>query len=123
MTGIAVQLYSLRQQIAEVGLERVLERVAAMGMVASSAHVTLPVGDQAAAVLDPSVFMEVDVYWAQVGGTVGAGRVDIGRVLAAGPGPEWHVVELDELDGDMFEAVAESQRGLARWHAEREQRA
>jgi hypothetical protein len=97
MTGIAVQLYSLRQQIAEVGPERVLERVAAMGMVVSSAHVTLPVGDHAA--------------------------VDIGRVLAAGPGPEWHVVELDEFDGDMFEAVAESQRGLARWHAEREQRA
>ncbi|HZQ27363.1 MAG TPA: sugar phosphate isomerase/epimerase [Acidimicrobiales bacterium] len=243
MTGIAVQLYTLRQQVADLGLARVLERVAAigyggvelaglgglapqevrsivadLGMVVSSAHVTLPVGADAQAVLDeqeavgntvliagggpadvssvevahqladrfneaaahaaergmtvgyhnhwweldtpidarrspyelllerlvPSVFMEVDIYWAQVGGcdpiqlvaalgprarylhvkdgpieprtpmtAVGAGRMDIAGVLAAATYAEWHVVELDEFGGDMFDAVAESYQWLA----------
>jgi len=94
--------------------------------------------------LEPEVFAEVDVYWAQVGGAdpaaavaalgervrllhmkdgpadapesamtaAGGGAVDLRAVAAAAPGAEWHIVELDRCDTDMFEAVAESHRWL-----------
>ena len=91
--------------------------------------------------LDPDVFIELDVYWATVGGAdpvavvgdladrlrilhvkdgpaddpksamvaVGSGSVDIRGVLtAARSRAQWHVVELDRCDTDMFEAVAAS---------------
>lgn len=93
--------------------------------------------------LDPEVFMEVDVYWAAVGGqdvpallrrlgakarflhvkdgpveprtpmtAVGRGSLDIDAILEAAPHAEWHVVELDEFDGDMFDAVRDSRSWL-----------
>ena len=36
---------------------------------------------------------------------VGEGALDIPAVLAAAKHSEWHVVELDECDTDLFEAV------------------
>jgi sugar phosphate isomerase/epimerase len=241
---ISVQLYTLRDQIAELGMAHVLERVASfgydgvelagvgdltparvrtvcqgLGLSISSAHVTLPAGPDAAAVLDeqeelgntiviaggtpdevatpddvsrlveqfnhaaanaaergmtvgyhnhwwefeaaaydrlvaelvPSIFMEVDIYWAQVGQrdpatlvaslgprarylhvkdgpisprmpmvAVGDGAVDVAGVLAAGNGVQWHVVELDLYDGDMFDAVERSHPWLAKWQAGRD---
>lgn len=240
---VSIQLWTVRNEIAELGMEAVLRRIAALGydgfepaglgglaparvrvladelgLKISSAHVQLPAGNKAAAVmdeqealgnphliagpmpdqvktlddvhryvdacneaasntqtrgmtfglhnhwwefdtvledgrsphdvmlerLDPSVFFEVDVYWATVGGVdaaglvaslgararylhvkdgpveprapmtaVGAGTVDINAILNAGPEVAWHVVELDEYDGDMFEAVDQSRRWLA----------
>jgi sugar phosphate isomerase/epimerase len=95
--------------------------------------------------LDSDVFVELDLYWATVGGAdpiavvgdlgdrlrilhvkdgpaddpkkamvaVGSGSVDICGVLeAAGPKLQWHVVELDRCDTDMYEAVAGSYRFL-----------
>jgi sugar phosphate isomerase/epimerase len=43
---------------------------------------------------------------------VGSGTVDIVAALAAAPHVEWHVAELDECVGDMFEAIAASYRYL-----------
>lgn len=43
---------------------------------------------------------------------VGSGKVDIGAAVAAAPQVEWHVTELDEFDGDMFQAVEDSYRYL-----------
>lgn len=92
-----------------------------------------------AARLDPAVILEVDTYWAQVGGApavpllgrlgdrvrfihvkdgdisldntrqvaVGAGEMPVLEVLAAAPDAV-RVVELDDFDGDVFEALAES---------------
>lgn len=92
-----------------------------------------------AARLDPAVILEVDTYWAQVGGApavpllgrlgdrvrfihvkdgdisldnmkqvaVGDGRMPVLDVLAAAPNAV-RVVELDEFDGDVFEALARS---------------
>ncbi len=93
------------------------------------------------ALLDSDVFIELDLYWATVGGAdpiavvgdlgerlrilhvkdgpaddpknamvaVGSGSVDIRGVLeAAGSRAQWHVVELDRCDTDMFQAVADS---------------
>lgn len=94
--------------------------------------------------LDPDVVIELDAYWAQVGGVdpaaavtelgdrlrflhvkdgpaddpaaamvaVGTGAVDIAGVLTAASAVEWHVVELDRCDTDMFEAVEDSYRFL-----------
>lgn len=45
--------------------------------------------------------------------SVGSGALDIPAVLGANPAVEWHLVELDRCDTDMYEAVAESQRYLA----------
>lgn len=42
----------------------------------------------------------------------GEGNVDIPAVLAAAKHAEWHVVELDQCDTDMFEAVEASARYL-----------
>lgn len=90
--------------------------------------------------LDPSVVLEVDTYWAAVGGedpvkllgrlgdrvklihikdgpltkenkdqvAVGQGSVPIWDVIAAVPGLEVGVVELDDFNGDIFDAVTES---------------
>jgi sugar phosphate isomerase/epimerase len=49
---------------------------------------------------------------------LGDGRVDLAAVLAAAPQADWHVVELDEYAGQMFEAVEASygyltERGLS----------
>jgi sugar phosphate isomerase/epimerase len=43
---------------------------------------------------------------------VGSGVVDVASTVAAAPYVDWHVVELDEYRGDMFEAVEESYRFL-----------
>ena len=43
---------------------------------------------------------------------VGSGAMDIPRVLAAGAGAEWHVVELDACASDMMDAVEASYRYL-----------
>ncbi|MBG0738190.1 sugar phosphate isomerase/epimerase [Paeniglutamicibacter antarcticus] len=93
-----------------------------------------------AAHLDPSVVLEVDTYWAAVGGedpvkllgrlgervklihikdgpltkenkdqvAVGQGSAPIWDVIAAVPGLEIGVVELDDFNGDIFDAVTES---------------
>jgi sugar phosphate isomerase/epimerase len=90
--------------------------------------------------LDPAVVLEVDTYWAAVGGedpvellrrlgdrvrfvhikdgpltkdnreqvAVGAGKMRVWDVLDAAPGIEAAVVELDDFDGDVFTAVADS---------------
>ncbi|MCB9109173.1 MAG: sugar phosphate isomerase/epimerase [Anaerolineales bacterium] len=90
--------------------------------------------------LDPSVFMEIDVYWVRVAGfnpveivekwgqrapllhikdgtalpglphlAVGEGIIDIAGVIEAGKGvTEWLIVELDECETDMLEAVEDS---------------
>ncbi len=90
--------------------------------------------------LDPSVVLEVDTYWAAVGGedpvkllgrlgervklihikdgpltkentdqvAVGQGSVPIWDVIAAVPELEVGVVELDDFNGDIFDAVTQS---------------
>ena len=92
--------------------------------------------------LDPSVVLEIDIYWAQTGGAdpaalikslgprvrllhvkdgpcapssqpdpmvaVGDGKVDVPAALAANDAVEWHIVELDRFDGDMWDAVERS---------------
>ncbi|WP_434994806.1 sugar phosphate isomerase/epimerase family protein [Arthrobacter sp. Ld5] len=90
--------------------------------------------------LDPAVVLEVDTYWAAVGGedpaellrrlgdrvrfihikdgpltkdnkaqvAVGSGSMRVWDVLDAAPGIEAAVVELDDFDGDIFTAVADS---------------
>ncbi|PPB47848.1 sugar phosphate isomerase/epimerase [Arthrobacter pityocampae] len=90
--------------------------------------------------LDPAVVLEVDTYWAAVGGedpakllrrlgdrvrfihikdgpltrndkeqvAVGSGSMRVWDVLDAAPGLEAAVVELDDFDGDIFAAVADS---------------
>ncbi|MHA7217893.1 sugar phosphate isomerase/epimerase family protein [Arthrobacter sp. MDT1-48-3] len=90
--------------------------------------------------LDPEVVLEVDTYWAAVGGedpvellrrlgsrvrfvhikdgpltkddkeqvAVGSGSMRVWDVLDAVPGLEAAVVELDDFDGDIFTAVADS---------------
>ena len=89
--------------------------------------------------LDPAVVLEVDTYWAAVGGAdpvallerlgdrvqllhikdgpitkndldqvaVGGGRMPVPEILAAAP-QAIRVVELDDFDGDIFSAVADS---------------
>jgi sugar phosphate isomerase/epimerase len=88
--------------------------------------------------VDPVVFFEIDVYWAQVAGvdpatllrslgpraallhvkdgpaiadapktTVGSGALPIPGILAASRA-DWHIVELDDCDGPMLDAVAQS---------------
>ena len=90
------------------------------------------------------VLLEVDTYWAAVGGqdvpallgrlgdrvrylhvkdgpvtrddpmtAVGAGRMPVAEILAAGTAAEWHVVELDQCATDMMTAVGESLAWLA----------
>jgi sugar phosphate isomerase/epimerase len=94
--------------------------------------------------LDERVLLEVDTYWAAVGGqdvpallgrlgdrvrylhvkdgpvtrddpmtAVGAGRMPVTEILAAGSSAEWHVVELDRCATDMMTAVAGSLEWLA----------
>ncbi|MFJ6279227.1 sugar phosphate isomerase/epimerase family protein [Arthrobacter subterraneus] len=90
--------------------------------------------------LDPEVVLEVDTYWAAVGGedpaallrrlgdrvrfvhikdgpltrndkeqvAVGSGRMPVWDILHAATGIEAAVIELDDFDGDMFTAVADS---------------
>ena len=43
---------------------------------------------------------------------VGSGTVAVADVIGAAPSAEWHIVELDRCDGDMFDAVVASQRFL-----------
>jgi len=97
-----------------------------------------------AGALDDDVLLEVDTYWAAVGGqdvpallgrlgervrylhvkdgpvtrddpmtAVGAGRMPVAEILAAGRHAEWHVVELDRCATDMMTAVAGSLAWLA----------
>ncbi len=94
--------------------------------------------------LDPRIVLEVDTYWAQVGGAdaaqlvaslgervrylhvkdgpvdrgspqcaVGQGRMDVPAVLAANPSVRWFIIELDEFDGEIFDAVRDSVSYLA----------
>jgi sugar phosphate isomerase/epimerase len=102
----------------------------------------------------PEVVAEVDIYWAQVGGSdpaeivdalgpratllhvkdgpgddraaanvaVGDGAVDTPRVLAVAMAAQWHLVEFDRCDTDMFDAVERSYdflvgKGLSRGRA------
>ena len=90
--------------------------------------------------LDPRVSLEVDTYWAQVGGAdaaelvrslgdrvhylhikdgpinkenreqvaVGDGAMDVAAVLRANAAVRWHVVELDDFSGDIWDAVQRS---------------
>ena len=39
---------------------------------------------------------------------VGDGKVDVPAALAASDSVEWHIVELDRYDGDMWDAVQRS---------------
>ena len=89
--------------------------------------------------LDPAVVLEIDTYWAQVGGVsavsllerlgdrvrfihvkdgdisrddraqvaVGSGRMPVAEVLAAAP-QAVRVIELDDFEGDVFDALADS---------------
>ncbi|MEP6481361.1 MAG: sugar phosphate isomerase/epimerase [Rhodoglobus sp.] len=89
--------------------------------------------------LDPAIVLEVDTYWAQVGGqlavellgrlgdrvrfihvkdgdisldnqrqsAVGSGRMPVLEILAAAP-QAVRIVELDEFNGDVFDALADS---------------
>jgi sugar phosphate isomerase/epimerase len=43
---------------------------------------------------------------------LGGGAADVRGALAAGSAARWHVIELDEVDGDVFAALAESVRWL-----------
>ncbi len=43
---------------------------------------------------------------------VGDGTLDIPGILGANTSVEWHIVELDRCDGDMFEAIERSHRYL-----------
>ena len=90
--------------------------------------------------LDPAVVLEIDTYWAQVGGAnpvellqrlgervvaihikdgdgtldtkkqvaVGSGALPIEAIVAAAPASVIGVVELDDFDGDVFDAVSDS---------------
>lgn len=98
-----------------------------------------------AAHLDPEVVLEVDTYWAAVGGedvlallqrlgdrvvalhvkdgprsknnkeqvAVGSGSMPVDEIIAATDGL-LHVVELDDFDGEIFDAVADSHTYLTR---------
>lgn len=103
-----------------------------------------PALEHLARLLDPSVVLEVDTYWAAViepdvpallerlgervrflhikdgpvelGAphvAVGAGAMSIPEILEAAPHAEAAFVELDECDGDVFAAVADSHRYLS----------
>jgi sugar phosphate isomerase/epimerase len=93
--------------------------------------------------VDPSVLIELDVYWARVGGAdpaallrrlgprarwlhlkdgpadstdgpmraLGTGALDLPSILAAARAA-WWIVELDACQGDMWDALAESQSYL-----------
>jgi sugar phosphate isomerase/epimerase len=100
--------------------------------------------DPAEGGVNGGVLLEVDTYWAAVGGqdvpallgrlgdrvrylhvkdgpvtrddpmtAVGAGRMPVAEILAAGAAAEWHVVELDQCATDMMTAVGESLAWLA----------
>ena len=88
----------------------------------------------------PDVIAEVDIYWAQIGGSdpaaivtelgerctllhvkdgpgddrasanvaVGDGAIDTPGVLAAASSAQWHLIEFDKCDTDMFDAVERS---------------
>ena len=43
---------------------------------------------------------------------VGSGEVDIEACIRAAAHADWHIVELDECAGDMFEALEQSRRFL-----------
>ncbi len=94
--------------------------------------------------LDPAVFIELDMYWATLGGadaieligapnsrvkllhvkdgpcdipehamvSAGSGTLDIVGTLTAPSSINWHIVELDRCDTDMFEAIHGSYRFL-----------
>jgi sugar phosphate isomerase/epimerase len=134
--GVAAELNRIAAQAADSGirigyhnhafeLENRIDGVAALEVLAGS--------------LDPAVLLEVDTYWAQVGGedavallgrlgekvqflhikdgaithenkeqvAVGSGRMPIREILAAAP-QALPVVELDDFEGDVFDAVADS---------------
>jgi len=94
--------------------------------------------------LDPSIALEVDTYWAQVGGVdaaglvaslggrvhylhikdgpvdrsspqsaVGKGRMDVPAVLSANSAVRWFIIELDDFDGEIYDAVRDSFAYLA----------
>ncbi|MEX1008728.1 MAG: sugar phosphate isomerase/epimerase [Acidimicrobiia bacterium] len=92
----------------------------------------------------PDVIAEVDIYWAQIGGSdpaeivtelgerctllhvkdgpgddrassnvaVGDGVIDTPGVLAAAASAQWHLIEFDRCDTDMFDAVERSYQYL-----------
>lgn len=95
--------------------------------------------------LDPRVTVELDAYWARMGGAdpaevltrlgdraqrvhikdgpahsydddvmtpIGDGRMDWSAILTASSGLRWHIVELERLDVDTFDALETSYRYL-----------
>jgi sugar phosphate isomerase/epimerase len=95
--------------------------------------------------LDPRVVVELDAYWARMGGAdpaevltrlgdrarlvhikdgpavsyeddvmvpIGDGAMDWGRILSAPSGLRWHIVELERLNIDTFDALEQSYRHL-----------
>ncbi|GAA2057501.1 sugar phosphate isomerase/epimerase [Leifsonia soli] len=95
--------------------------------------------------LDPRVVVELDAYWARMGGAdpaevltrlgdrarlvhikdgpavsyeddvmvpIGDGAMDWGRILSAPSGLRWHIVELERLSVDTFDALEQSYRHL-----------
>jgi sugar phosphate isomerase/epimerase len=55
--------------------------------------------------------------------TVGNGTLDVPAVLTAATAARWHIVELDTLDGDVFEGAAAgarwcADRGFSRWETD-----
>jgi len=95
--------------------------------------------------LDPRIVVELDAYWAVMGGAdpaavltgladrarlvhikdgpavsyegdvmvpIGDGRIDWRAVLGAGAGLRWHIVELERLRVDVFDALAASRDHL-----------
>jgi sugar phosphate isomerase/epimerase len=94
--------------------------------------------------IDPLAILEVDTYWAEVGGVsasallsslgarapylhikdgpvdrkspqlaVGDGKLNIGQIIGAAPDAKWHIVELDDYDGNIWDAIARSADYLA----------
>ena len=139
------------------GVERVneaAERAAARGMrIAYHNHYAefsqvfdgQPAYDLLLELLDERVLVELDAYWATMGGAdpaevlrglgdrvrlvhvkdgpavsyehdvmvpIGEGEIDWARVLATPSGVQWHIVELERLDIDTFEALRRSYNHL-----------
>jgi len=162
--GATILVWSLEQEdfgsldAISQGAERVneaAERAAARGMTIAYhnhfAEFSQVFGDRQAydlllEQLDDRVVVELDAYWAQLGGTdpaavlaslgerariihvkdgparsytgdvmvpIGEGQIDWARVLTTPSGLRWHVVELERLHADTFEALRRSYAHLA----------
>jgi sugar phosphate isomerase/epimerase len=140
VTGLARELNALAARAADRGLRLGYHN---HDFELSSLIGGRPALEVLAGQLDPAVLLEVDTYWAAVGGqdvpgllrrlgervrylhvkdgpvtrddpmtALGRGRMPVAEILAAAPGAEWHVVELDYCATDMMEAVGDSMTWL-----------